>query len=306
MMKRISSIGRRLFPLFFLLAASAAQGENLLPNPAFNTDLSSWNNLGGITSSWNHEDANGSGSSGSAQIVYPSDVHASSDGIFSPCLTVGAGTHYSFGAKFKIPSGQTTQPGAFASLAWYSNANCTGFLSAANTANVTATDSWVSASVADTVAPAGATSAYLYLYASQVDPGTTTVLADDAFINGPPTDCTVNDNTLCLNGGRFIVTTRWQTSADPADSGQGHAVPLTGDTGYFWFFSSNNVEVIVKVVGACVDPFNRYWVFASGLTNVEVTLTVIDTQTHLTNRYHSPNGTAFAAIQDTDAFATCP
>ncbi len=42
---------------------------------------------------------------------------------------------------------------------------------------------------------------------------------------------------------------------------------------------TQNVEVVVKVLNGCSPPFNHYWVFASGLTNVAVELTVTDTQT---------------------------
>ena len=57
--------------------------------------------------------------------------------------------------------------------------------------------------------------------------------------------------------------------------GTGRRSPGTSDTGQFWFFSSQNVEMVVKVLNGC--GFNqRYWVFAGGLTNVQVTLTVTD------------------------------
>ncbi|MEP6801645.1 MAG: hypothetical protein ABJC07_06900, partial [Acidobacteriota bacterium] len=88
-------------------------------------------------------------------------------------------------------------------------------------------------------------------------------------------------------------------------SGQGRAVPLTSDTGYFWFFSSTNIEMVVKVVNGCGFN-NRYWVFAGGLTNVEVMLTVTDTQTGAVKTYVNPANTAFLPIQDTTAFGTCP
>jgi len=51
---------------------------------------------------------------------------------------------------------------------------------------------------------------------------------------------------------------------------------------------------------------NRFWVFAGGLTNVEVTMTVTDTRTGIPKVYMNPQGTPFRPIQDTEAFATCP
>lgn len=73
----------------------------------------------------------------------------------------------------------------------------------------------------------------------------------------------------------------------------------------FWFFSSNNVEMVAKVVNGCA--FNeRYWIFAGGLTNVAVNITVTDTQTGISRTYANPANTAFAPIQDTAALPTCP
>ena len=115
--------------------------------------------------------------------------------------------------------------------------------------------------------------------------------------------CTPNATTLCLNNGRFRVTATFATNA--GQSGNGMAVPETTDTGMFWFFSANNIEMILKVVNGCVLN-SRYWVFAGGLTNVAVTMTVTDTANGTVRTYANPQGTAFAPIQDTDAFATCP
>ena len=107
------------------------------------------------------------------------------------------------------------------------------------------------------------------------------------------------------NGGRFAVETHWQTA--DGDSGTGSAIQLTSDTGYFWFFGPDNVEVIVKVLDACGLPgFDNFWVFAAGLTNVEVLLRVTDTESGEIQEYQNPQGTAFQPIQDTDSFANCP
>src|SRR5262249_19829837 len=76
--------------------------------------------------------------------------------------------------------------------------------------------------------------------------------------------CAEDATAMCLNNGRFRVTAAWRSAQG---SGQGQAVRLTGDSGYFWFFSASNAELIVKALNAC--SFNhRYWVFSGGLTNV--------------------------------------
>lgn len=108
---------------------------------------------------------------------------------------------------------------------------------------------------------------------------------------------------LCLNGGRFEVTAHW--SVPGGGGGAAHGVALTADTGYQWFFAPDNVETVVKVLDGCAVN-SRYWVFAAGLTDVAVTLTVRDTLTAETRSYTSPAGEAFAPIQDTGAFAGCP
>ena len=120
---------------------------------------------------------------------------------------------------------------------------------------------------------------------------------------GATPGCVADATTLCLGDGRFRIQAHWQTG--DGQSGPGHAVMLTSDTGYFWFFSESNVEEVVKVLDGCA--FNqRKWVFAGGLTNVHVELTVIDTATGAPKSYVNPQNTKFQPIQDTDAFATCP
>ncbi|HXO20675.1 MAG TPA: PKD domain-containing protein [Thermoanaerobaculia bacterium] len=109
--------------------------------------------------------------------------------------------------------------------------------------------------------------------------------------------------TLSLDNGRYQVQAHWTTSQ--GQSGDGTAVKLTSDTGYFWFFSPNNVEMVIKVLNACAIN-QRFWVFAGGLTNVKVDITVTDTHTLTVKHYMNPQVTPFKPIQDTGAFATCP
>ena len=114
--------------------------------------------------------------------------------------------------------------------------------------------------------------------------------------------CAPGSTTLCLAGGRFKVEAAWRTDDD---AGAGNAVSLGDDSGRFWFFNADNTELVVKVLDACAG-FDRFWVFASGLTNVQVVITVTDTETGRVRSYFNPNGRAFAPVQDVQAFATCP
>ena len=106
---------------------------------------------------------------------------------------------------------------------------------------------------------------------------------------------------MCLND-RFAVSATWRTTSA---TGNGTAVKLTSDTGYFWFFGASNVEVVIKVLNACTLN-SKYWVFAGGLTDVNVVLTVRDTKTGTTRTYTNPLGVAFQPIQDTSALGVCP
>jgi PKD repeat protein len=116
--------------------------------------------------------------------------------------------------------------------------------------------------------------------------------------------CRADAETLCLNGGRFSVTAEW-TKLDQSN-GFGQAVPLTDDSGYFWFFDASNIEMVLKVLNGCAID-NAYWVFAAGLTNVQVDLTVTDTTTGAVYTNRNPQGTAFVPIQSTNAFpSSCP
>jgi hypothetical protein len=108
--------------------------------------------------------------------------------------------------------------------------------------------------------------------------------------------------SLYLNNNRFKVDVHWTTSGG---SGSGTPVKLTSDTGYLWFFTASNVEMVIKVLNGC-GVGGHYWVFAGGLTNVATQITVTDTQTGASKTYRTVAGPPFQPIQDTSAFATCP
>ena len=99
---------------------------------------------------------------------------------------------------------------------------------------------------------------------------------------------------LSLHGGRFELTLEY---FDPRRglAGSGRGVALTSDSGYFWFFDSGNVEVVVKVLdGRAVN--GRWWFFWGGLTDLGLRLTLRDTATGATKTYESaPGGLVSAA-----------
>lgn len=104
--------------------------------------------------------------------------------------------------------------------------------------------------------------------------------------------CTPSAGALCL-GGRFKVQL----------SGPGitvTAIPNTADTGNFWFFTPNNIDVVVKVLDG--RAFNgKFWVFVGSLSNVGYTVTVTDTANGAVRTYTNPQGT-IGSIADTAAF----
>lgn len=110
--------------------------------------------------------------------------------------------------------------------------------------------------------------------------------------------CVADSRTLCLNNNRFALTTDWRTSS--GSTGVGTAVPLSGDTGYFWFFSESNVELVVKVLDG--RPVNgKFWVFYGALSDVQYTITVRDTEKGTTKTYTNQQG-KLASVADTSAF----
>ncbi|MEA2690631.1 MAG: hypothetical protein QOJ16_18 [Acidobacteriota bacterium] len=78
--------------------------------------------------------------------------------------------------------------------------------------------------------------------------------------------------TLPLVDGRFAVTL---SRPAPSPNTPGFAVPLTDQSGYFWFFDATNVEVTVKILDG--RPVNgHYWVFVASMTNLPFTLSIQD------------------------------
>jgi hypothetical protein len=114
--------------------------------------------------------------------------------------------------------------------------------------------------------------------------------------------CAPSSTELCLGDARFRLTVRWKDFAGRV--GDGQAVALTRDTGYFWFFGADNVELVVKVLDGRVLNGN-FWVFFGALSTVEYDLVVTDTVTGLRRTYHNGSG-QLASRADVDALADRP
>jgi plastocyanin len=155
----------------------------------------------------------------------------------------------------------------------------------------------------------GLTPATAYIFRIRAENGAgNSAFSNEARVatDAPIAACVPDSTTLCVNNSRFQVRTHWRSATDSADA---TAVPLdfAPDSGLFYFFSPTNIEMLVKVLNACIPALgNKYWVFFAATTNVELTVTVIDTQTGKTQVYFNPLGTAALPVQDTAAFSTCP
>ena len=123
--------------------------------------------------------------------------------------------------------------------------------------------------------------------------------------NGDPTpggSCTPDSTTLCLHGSRFKVQSDYMDYS--YYSGTGKAQYLTDDSGYFWFSSSSNVELVCKMVSFCNGSSGNYGFYASGLTDVQATFKVTDTRNGTYRTYTNALGHRFTTIADGPF--TCP
>lgn len=113
--------------------------------------------------------------------------------------------------------------------------------------------------------------------------------------------CAAEPDVLCLADGRFRIRAHWRSSDSQGD---GLGASLSDASGTFWFFDENNVELLVKVLDGCAIN-DRYWIFAAGLTDLEVTLEIDDTVGLETRSYSRPLGEPFEPVIDTNALQTC-
>ena len=144
------------------------------------------------------------------------------------------------------------------------------------------------------------------------------LLVDDGLASGPcrydpsfvlpdrggrvrPRDvCVPDDRTLCLGAdGRFRAAITWEDFDGLTGVGKKAALE-TQDTGSFWFFNSDNIEMVVKTIDGRQNN-DRLWIFYGSLTNVGFEMTITDVETSLVKVYSNAVGD-FASVGDTNAF----
>jgi hypothetical protein len=94
----------------------------------------------------------------------------------------------------------------------------------------------------------------------------TTLEGATAFAVEAPSDA------LGLQNGRLRVNAYFMEPGTGFPS-VAHAVPLGGQSGYFWFFDAANAELTVKILdGRAIN--GAYWLFVASMTDVSYTLEV--------------------------------
>jgi photosystem II stability/assembly factor-like uncharacterized protein len=117
--------------------------------------------------------------------------------------------------------------------------------------------------------------------------------------------CATGPQALCLQSGRFRATMSWAAPGVGTGSGPGIATALSDDSGTFWFFSPDNLELAVKLLdGSAVN--GNFWVFYGAMSNVAYTLTIADLTTGAQKSYVNAQGD-LTSRADTAAFpSTAP
>ena len=93
---------------------------------------------------------------------------------------------------------------------------------------------------------------------------------------------------LSLRDGRFAVEVSWQNQRSGA-TGLGTPVPGTDQSGYFWFFQPDNLELVVKLLDGSSNN-GHFWFFFGALSDVEYEIEVTDLTTCETKTYRNPPG----------------
>ena len=148
--------------------------------------------------------------------------------------------------------------------------------------------------------PAAVSAAARYTYTATDAAGASASLSFWIEVVEPEGNCRPSAGATCLQDSRYEVTVDWWTA--DGQSGEAQVADVgTADSGLFWFFSSTNWELLVKVLDACAVN-DHHWVFGAATTDLGYRVTVTDTETGSVREYRNEAGEAAQAIADVTAF----
>lgn len=119
------------------------------------------------------------------------------------------------------------------------------------------------------------------------------------------TSCTPTATAACLSDGRFRVSIAFVNQfANPPQPGNFLGRKLreglqNPDVAIFGISAPEAIEVVVRIQDARPFGLNRFDVYYGGLTDLEYTVTVTDTQKNVTKSYRNPPGVVGGAVDRT-------
>ena len=121
--------------------------------------------------------------------------------------------------------------------------------------------------------------------------------------------CSPSPTRLCLLGGRFSATLRWDDGSGAHDAlvAAPRADAGGSASGLFYFYGSDpsNWEVLVKMIDGCRTN-GRYWLLVSASTGFEWRLEVVDEAKTIGRAWFHPLDGNASGVSDFAAFRGCP
>jgi formylglycine-generating enzyme required for sulfatase activity len=109
------------------------------------------------------------------------------------------------------------------------------------------------------------------------------------------TTCYPNPSNACVNSNRFSISGTFQDYS--GNSGPVQMVQMGSDTAWGYFSDSSNTELVVKVLNFC--SVSSVWaVYAGGLTDLQINLSVRDTSAGGLKTYTNALGNSWVLIRD--------
>jgi len=177
-----------------------ASSQNLLVNPDFNTDLSGWSGPG----LWDVPDAFGSPSSGSATWI---NTFGAGGAVYvTQCVELNPWIEgYDLAGYGLVPSGQPGSGYTYLSVAFFSDAGCSTYITGFSTAHSSELDAWTLLSLTGWT-PNGAASAQIAAANQKTAPGDVQVWGDAIFFGRNP-------DMLFADGFQSGNTSEWSSVA---------------------------------------------------------------------------------------------